>query len=366
MSFQPTLAVHMMWDSASAAASEYARALFRLLFEDTTDLTSHGIRIPLRAWQGTANALPPAPPLDAADRSVLIVLIDEHMAAADQWVGYVDRALAAMRPADVVLGVTMYPGAVEWRSALRHTNMIRLHEHPEELRATVLLNRVTHALCRMLDTSHEPVRMFLSHSKRDRGRAIAKRIQGFLADDTGVGSFYDAQDLPDGTTFGSELRRAAAENVLLAIRTDSFASRDWCRTEALVAKTARLPVIVVDALERFERRGFPYLGNAPTVRWQADDTSAALQELLGVALAETLRFRYFPLRITNLCRFYDISERPLELPVAPELLTAVGLSEHSGQAVYPDPPLSTDELALVNAVAPNVHAVTPTMLVAQQ
>jgi hypothetical protein len=365
VSFQPTLAVHVVWDSASATASEHARALFRLLFENTTDLTSHGIRIPLWTWQGTATELPPTPPLGTADRSVLIVLVDEHLAAADEWVGYVDGALATMRPEDIVLGVSMYAGAVEWPSELRHTNMIRLHEHPEELRATVLLNRVTHALCRMLDTSHEPVRMFLSHSKRDRGRAIAKRIQVFLADDTGVGSFYDAQDLSDGTTFSSELRQAAGENVLLAIRTDSFASRDWCRTEALIAKITRLPVVVVDALERFEPRGFPYLGNAPTVRWQADDTSAALQELLLVALTETLRFRYFPLRITNLCRYHNISEPPLALPVAPELLTAVSISDHSGAAVYPDPPLSTDELALVNAVAPNVQALTPMMLVAQ-
>jgi TIR domain len=361
----PTLAVHVVWDSGCLAATECARALFARLYEDPDDLSTHGLRIAVRLWRGNGKAPPTLPPLHESRRAVVLVLVDERLAIPQSWVDYVHAVLHQKRPGDAVIGVALDEVAVRWRARLTQTNLVRAYEVDPALRLPFVLNRITNALCRLLDTQGRRVRVFISHAKHD-GLEITRAIRDFLHSDAGVEDFFDAHDLLPGDLYGEVLRDAAAEYVLLAIRTDSYSSRDWCRTEALVAKRARSPVVVVDALEGVEPRAFPYLGNAPCVRWRAGDSRLALEELLGILLCETLRFRYFPMRVADLSSLYEMDPELLALPIAPELLTALGLREIEGTAVYPDPPLSTEELELVKAVAPDVKTITLTSLIAGQ
>src|SRR6185295_282946 len=58
-------------------------------------------------------------------------------------------------------------------------------------------------------------------------------------------------------------------SALVAVLTDTWSSREWCRREVLEAKLAARPLVVVDALEARVIRLFPYLGNAVTLRWRA-------------------------------------------------------------------------------------------------
>ncbi len=135
----------------------------------------------------------------------------------------------------------------------------------------------------------------------------------------------------------------------------------------LEAKRAGSPVVVLDALQHAEARGFPYLGNAPSVRWQTG-SAEALERLLGVVLHEVLRFRHFPTRVSDLSRAYRLPEDPRVLPAPPELLTVLRARattpEPPWQLVYPDPPLGTDELGLIAELAPELTPVTPTALIA--
>ena len=52
---------------------------------------------------------------------------------------------------------------------------------------------------------------------------------------------------------------------LLAIRTDLYASRDWCQREMLIAKRAGMPVVIMDALGRGEERGSFLMDHVPRV-----------------------------------------------------------------------------------------------------
>jgi hypothetical protein len=238
-----------------------------------------------------------------------------------------------------------------------------------ELHEQVLVNRVTHTLCRLLAPTDDPVLVFVSHAKRD-GVEIAEAVRSFLHSGTGVKDFFDAQDLLEGVRWADVIRGAAAHNVLLAIRTDAYATREWCRTEVLEAKRAGSPVIVLDALESLESRGFPYLGNAPSVRWRGDLSRVAMEHVLGVVLHETLRFRHFPARVSDLLAAHGIPATGSVLPVPPELLTALRVraqAAHAGtRVVYPDPPLGTDELSLVCELAPELEPITPTGLLARR
>jgi hypothetical protein len=371
--YRPSLAVHVVWHPACTEAGEYARALFAHLFEDPQDLAAHGLRIPIRLWRSTAGQgdLPPpsVPPIEEAQRNAVVVLIDDEFLRTPGWLAFLDDVQAAARECDVILGVSLSERAFEVDSPLLDSNLIRLHSVETDLREVVLLNRVTHALCRLILDTDESVLVFLSHAKSD-GVAITEKVRAFLQAGTGVDNFFDAQALTEGSRWADVIRGAAAKNVLLAIRTDAYATREWCRTEVLEAKLGGSPVVVLDALETFEARGFPYLGNTPSVRWHGQGSRTLMENVLRVVLRETLRFRHFPSRVADLCGAYRISDDLRVFPSPPELLTALRAWSADRSAfvrlVYPDPPLGTEELALVAELAPDLEAVTPTGLVARR
>ena len=367
--YRPTLAVHLIWHPRFAAGEAYGQAMFARLFEDPDDLASHGMRIPVRLWRSrsTDDEPPPptVPPLDEARRNAVVVLIDDEFLAADGWPELLDDLVAAASAHDQTLlaGAALTEVAAELDSAFLERNLIRLWAVQESLREAVLLNRVTHALCRLASGEDASARVFISHAKHD-GVAIAEQVRAFLESGTGVEHFFDAQHIREGDRWAQVLHGAAADNVLLAIRTDAYATREWCRTEVLDAKRGGSPVVVLDALNDQEPRGFPYLGNAPSVRYRGGDP-AALEELLGVILRETLRFRHFPLRVDDVCNAYGRDPETTVLSAPPELLTLLPMRD-AERLVYPDPPLGRDELTLVAQIAPRLTPLTPTELVARR
>lgn len=369
--YRPTLAVHVIWHPACVPAGRYAEALFAHLFEDPDDLASHGLRIPVRLWRststgGSGDPPPPAvPPLKDSERALVVVLIDAEFAADPGWRSSLDALAAARREADLIVPVAMTASVLDIQSPLFDKQGIRLFAVEDEaLRESYLVNRVTHALCRLVAGTEDPVEVFLSHAKCD-GVEIAEMVRTYLHKDSGIGEFFDAQNLLEGTKWADQIRAAAANSVLLAIRTDEYATREWCGIEIIEAKRAGAPVIVLDALHTLEARGFPYLGNAPSVRWRKGSREA-MEHLLGVVLRETLRFRYFPARVKDLCCAYDLADHDRVLARPPELLTVLRERDRSAATplVYPDPPLGTDELALVTEFAPDLRMITPTALIA--
>ena len=317
-----------------------------------------------------ASPPPPRVPPVEGEQAAIVVLIDEAFIAEPGWLAFLDDLNAHVRESDLVLCVSLTQRALEINSPILETNFIRLHEVPEDLRGIVFLNRVTHALCRLIAGSEEPLCVFLSHAKSD-GLDIAARVRGYLQSGTGIDDFFDAQDITEGARWASVIRGAASENLLLAIRTDAYAAREWCRTEVLHAKMSGSPLVVLDALDTMEPRGFPYLGNAPSVRWHGDDSAATMEDLLCVLLREALRFRHFPRRVSDLCRAYGIPDDERVLAAPPELLTVLRARSTSDvgetlRIIYPDPPLGTDELALVSELMPNLETRTPTALIARQ
>ena len=300
----------------------------------------------------------------------MVILIDEAFIAEPGWLAFLDDVNAHLREGDRVLCVSLTRRALEIDSPILETNFIRLHDVPEDVRGIVFLNRVTHALCRLVAGSEQPLRVFLSHAKAD-GLEIAERIRRYLQSGTGIDDFFDAQDITEGAKWASVIRGAASENLLLAIRTDAYAAREWCRTEVLHAKMGGSPLVVLDALETMEPRGFPYLGNAPSVRWHGDDSAETMENLLCIVLREALRFRHFPRRVSDLCRAYRIPDGERVLAVPPELLTVLRARSTSDNGatlriIYPDPPLGTDELALVTELVPDLETRTPTALIARR
>ena len=96
------------------------------------------------------------------------------------------------------------------------------------------------------------LKLFISHAKTD-GVAMAKSLLGVLrqlqeADPDGAGFeyFYDAEHIAPGTVWREVLEAQASGSVLIALRTEAYESRYWCRREFLLAESSGMPIVAVD------------------------------------------------------------------------------------------------------------------------
>jgi hypothetical protein len=249
---------------------------------------------------------------------------------------------------------------------LRELQAIRLNGVPDAQQECTLLNDVIHDLCRLLDPAAAKVRVFLSHAKQD-GLEITTNVRRYLHEVARLDEFFDAADIPDGTRFAEFVSKCAGSlPALLAIQTDTYASREWCRIEVLEAKRHHVPIVVLSAVQGREARSFPYIGNTPVVRW-FDETS--LPAVVRALLGEVLRHRYFPRRVEAICEQYSLNPERQVFACPPELLTALIFRAEtkasgavSGRYLYPDPPLGSEELQLLKQFDPDIEPVTPTIL----
>lgn len=385
--YRRPFAVYVVWHPSSRSSGRMADALFRILGQDPNRPFQPGLRIPVRfrSEPGPDGGELPAPiPLlpddtNAAQRTAIVVLVDDDMLQdRDAWGEYVAglwHACANPTAPQMLLPVGVSDQAYKLHEHVAASQFIRL---PRARRLRALSNQVLHDLCRlMLDRQGEiggvqaaaglePVKIFLSHSKHDHGVRIAEEIRDHIAADTQLKSFFDAVDIPTGSDWSKVLLQEAAGRALLVIKTDSYASRPWCQREVLTGKESRMPILVLDAVEKREPRSFPYLGNNPTLRWDPDDPQR-IPKTIGALLYTVLGNAYFKARVEGLSRLYGLAEEPIILGSPPELLIAAqlfkqGLWSVQGLVIYPDPPLGTDELERLRALQPGVELITPTML----
>ena len=115
--------------------------------------------------------------------------------------------------------------------------------------------------------------LFISHAKTD-GVAMARSLIGVLrqlqeADSAGAGFryFYDAEHIAPGAVWREVLEAQARESVLIALRTEAYESRYWCRREFLLAESNGMPIVVVDLrLGQYHGSALLPFEAAPSVR----------------------------------------------------------------------------------------------------
>jgi hypothetical protein len=360
------LTIHVVWHPESASAAALAYATFRIFCADPDTPGSRGLGIPVWFHTGLAGNDAPPPAIDTAGarRNTVIVLADDDLVIGG-WDDYLVAVAGRLGLKDKLIVVMLTPSALRLPSELVERHGIRLFDMPDDARTLAYRNKVTHALCRQLDDDGLPVTVFVSHTKLD-GKDIAVRIHRFIHEDTDLDDFFDATDIPVGARFAEVIRDNVGLAVLLAVQTDAYASREWCRVEALEAKLARSPIVVLDAVVEGQTRAFPYIGNVPVVRWQPD-SPVLMHRLIALVLHEVLRARHFPLRAEAVCRLCGVTGTFMSLSYAPELVTALSMRSVAGDApagplLYPDPPLGTEEIRLLSQLDPTLEAVTPTML----
>lgn len=415
---KPPLRLYLLAHPQSASAVLLARELMRR-FNDPP--ASGGLRVPTSFTPDRGDGLPPAwggedgVDLDAADHSLVVVLADARMARRVAFGGepgtgtYWERFLAegaerapvgasphhvfavtiakprdaSDRPDDAVfalagsrhaLGLSKEPASRRQADEPLEDYASRIGGWLSPVADEVALHVAIRAI-RLLDEGavpadvspeqKAPVRLFLSHAKADLKSDESDAVRGVedAIKELPIGAWFDAAKIRPAAEFEKEIAAGVRDSsILVAFLTDRYASRPWCRREALDAKRLGAPILVVDALSDGEPRNFAYLGNVPTVHWTGRDRPAEARRVVAQAVREALRFKH---NRAALERRAGPGETAVAVP--PEVLSLAwqAASESGGRFLYPDPPLPQLELDLVRTLRPGAEFLTPLTKVAR-
>ncbi|MCE9658087.1 MAG: toll/interleukin-1 receptor domain-containing protein [Burkholderiales bacterium] len=373
-STRPLLILYVAWHPDFTEGRAIAKHLYdqyrRELFQNVAG--GAGLSVIYRSASDVGADAPPRIDLEEGETTAIVLLLDEKFCANAGYVSWAREVGAQVEEAG--LGSRVFPVAVDksfydvgfTEQAVRWDKWIG---SSPEARLLLLTSDLTYQFCRMLRTYLERLRrpkvadnglqqylkkvqIFLSHSKHDSdGERIAKEIRSQLFNGNGLASFFDVKDIPSGVRFDQALMQEVKLSAVVAIHTDSFSSREWCRREIIEAKRWSVPLVVANCLTDTDERSFPYLGNVPVVRMdpvKVDRVDQVVARLLVEVLKDFLWRCRVELASGPKARGVEFLPRP------PELIALANLSGRKGKQtlVYPDPPLGAEEQRLFEQIAP--------------
>lgn len=385
---RPFLVVYIVWHpdfEDGAAVAEVLRKHFRReLYANVAGGT--GLSVIFRSEPAPDAGRPLPIDLGEAETTAIVVLSESSLANDADWMAYI-RELSEQTDA-AGLAARLFPVAIERAGLVVAEQALRWDQWSDTLAGDKLLLRLiselTYEFCRMLRHYLEhlkrpgedsealvrylqKVQIFLSHSKHDDdGERIARRIREHLHLGHGLGSFFDVHDIPAGLRFNEVLLKQVAQSAVVAIHTDSYSSREWCRREIIEAKRRNVPLVVANCIGDQDERAFPYMGNVPIVRMDPQFADR-IDVVVGRLLDEVLKDFLWRCRV----ELERGGERDVVfVPRAPELISLAGLPPVAEMAkptiVYPDPPLSAEEERLFETVAPHVRLRSFTEWIAEE
>lgn len=341
---QPML-VHFVFHPKSKAGEKLAQYVHQQLNDD---VVVPGLRVPTVFCPRTEHLQPPAMlNLDLAEHSFVVPLADDELCLDADWSRFVADVWQACDSSEQRKHrcVPMQLSKAAWPldDRLKEVNFGRAFAQPDEgSQAAWVTRRIVVELCRFLqglaatgDRSPAPTKLFLSHAKADLNTkpCVAMQMIELLKGDQPVDTWVDSGDIDTGSRFTKAIENGVQQTSVLAVLTDNYSSREWCREEVMLAKENQRPIVVVDALMTHEVRSFPFLDNVPRLRWN-DNPQAAIDLLLK----ETLRHLHAKAVLERSMQPGDtIFVRP------PEPLMLLGVASGSN-ILYPDPPLGVGEL----------------------
>lgn len=387
------LIVYIVWHQDFKEGQAIADHLYSSFSRDSRQPLERGLGIPV-FFRSIVDSNGFIKPIDftESDKTVIVVLIDnELMLASETWRSYVGAiADFCKKPGSgaYLIPISLTETATSYRPVGNH-NAIRVHalkpdvsisddkEREQELierRLDELRRRLLYQLCWLcgitpseaeipgIASSHP--QLFLSHAKLD-GEVYTQKIRDYINYNTILKGFFDVVDIGYGRDFETALKHHAAHSAALVVfLTDAYSSREWCRIEVLTAKRNYCPIVVVNAIEKGERRSFPYLGNVPTIRWDGNNAD----EVVELAMNQVLYNVHSKLLLRKQSDMYGHPDRYL-LSNSPELFDLVHLKRLMEEddvdncvVLYPEPPLGTEELLLLTDSESKIVFITPAFL----
>ena len=293
VSTRPFLAIYVAWHPAFEAGANISRELFQHYRRDLYQNVAGGSGLPVmyRSKPPEGARVPIDIDFDGAETCAVVLLVDENWAADENWVAWARRI--SDQADEKGLQVLAFPVAIHRvaidarivpQQAVRWDSWA---EETHEVKRCRLFAALSYQFCRMLrhylQHLERPeiaendliqflrrVDVFLSHSKHDPdGEQIALQFRRYVQD-AGYDAFFDIFDIPIGLRFNRVLLEKVRVSAVVAIHTDSYSTREWCRREIIEAKRFNVPLVVANCIKDTDERGFPYMANVPIVRMDPD------------------------------------------------------------------------------------------------
>lgn len=378
---KPFFVLHVIWHPAFTKGKKIAEILFNHYKGDWKNSIGAGIGVPVRHHCGSSgtHSVPTSIDYDESETAAIVVLVDDIFAADSNWVTFfqaLNKNATKKKYSHMVFPVVFSDKAMrklktstqairwnKWRKDKKLEKQAKLIAHltyqfSRMLRTFLETLKYPAATSEMLESYLEKVRVFLSHSKHDPiGEKLALEIRKYIQDELGMASFFDAIEIAPGLQFDEVLLLCVRRSAILALHTDSYSEREWCRREILEAKLYGKPIVVANCLVDREERGFPYLGNVPVVRMDPSEKKRIVH-VVSRLLDEV--FKDFIWECQT--RLYRTKKSKVEfISSPPELLTLIRYTEADAHGkyravpktiVYPDPPLSKEEELLFEQLVP--------------
>lgn len=383
----PVLEIYVVWhpddDEGATAAREVIDHFHGTAF---SGLIGGAVEVYVRSagWNAPSDSPRPLPfmeplPHDLAAPSLIAVVpvlgtalaLELQQAPTGAWSEYI--AAIANAHVESPEHVAVFPLAVD-PGVLDRTRLGELLGHIQAIGTASpgMAESSTGLRCRDLsqglaqfatDAAPARIRVFVSHTKHssagdvDRVRAVIERVRCVIAG-TRLSEFFDASDLQPGEDWADTLVESAGTSALLAVRTDLYATREWCQREMRVAKTAGMPVVILDAIAEEEERGSFLMDHVPRIAGGADPSVRAIVRALNQLVDECLKRALW-----NRQHALVLEQAAIEVDWwashAPEPVTLGdwigGLDSLPAagpvRVLHPDPPLGRDELSVLEDIA---------------
>lgn len=280
MATKPFLVLYVAWHPNFSEGHAIAKALYdhyrRDVFNNVTG--GIGLSVQYRFQPGIGLHAPMHVDFDASHTTAVVILADDYWVNDPDYKAW-DKSVRA-DAANYSFNVLIYPIAFADRAfILGKQQAFRWYDFDTITRGPALLTDLNHQMCRMLRWSLlqlqnpsastdqlteylRPVEVFISHTKHDdTGIRIATLVRDRLNSDLRLESFFDVYDIPTGVDFDTVLLHKVKSSAVIAIYSDAYSTREWCRKEVLEAKKYSVPLVVASCLSDRDERSFPYMGN---------------------------------------------------------------------------------------------------------
>jgi hypothetical protein len=250
MTFKIPLQVHFIWHPKDdGMCRPIADALRTALTRDSYQPLVPGIGIPV--FYRCAGASPDNPagaprPIEMDDtlNDLRIVFVTAELMDDPVWCRYLDDNIAqtsAKAPHAVTIRLALSAAVASGDDLAVRLDVTSQGAFDQVLQLAIL------QACRLLSgraqhdgdapKSASPLKLFISHTKRDdAGLKIATALKRHL-DGLPVGKFFDEVSIQPGDDLTESLSVAIGDAALVAVRTDNYVSSPWCRMGARPCQT---------------------------------------------------------------------------------------------------------------------------------
>jgi hypothetical protein len=367
------LAVYILYNSQYEQGKTVYGDVYKLLCRDADHPFQDGLDIPVYLRTGDDERMCDIKPINIgnADKTFILLLVDDMMYCSDVWRKYIGKLVQLQRDNEDkvhIVCVELSKFAFDIGHGLSEKQFIRLKTFSVRDNWKEFQIRLYDDIIRFIKRKElRKLKIFISHSKRDEnriGQRCATEFRNYIRQETKLDSFFDASDILDGQSFEEQIRNSITDeqSLLVILNSNTYSEREWCQKEVLFAKSSKIPTIAVSLLDGEVKRSFPYISNIPYIRFN-DNWDDVLILLLRTALDQYSQAQYLRL-LRDEMKEPDKSRFQV-LPFAPEAYSYV-YEELESNIIYPEPPLSKDELDVLKKIAGNEKLfLTPMQLLAQ-